>query len=108
MNRRHVLVGSALGLFARGGRNRSGVAHRRQAEGWTAALPVSVTFEQIASPTADDLARVAMLASVTRYTWGAAANRSGVCFDFATGGPRFVIVEDGLLRVSVFEPQAAV
>ena len=108
MNRRHVLVGSALGLIARGGTNRSAAAHRLQAESWTSALADAVTFERIAAPTADDLARMAMLASGTRYTWGPDANLSGICFDFATGGPRFVIVEDGLLRVSVFDPQAPV
>ncbi len=108
MNRRHVLAGSMLGLISRGGINRSAAAHRRQAADWTLALPDSITFERVTAPTADDLARVAMLASVTRNTWGPDANLSGVCFDFATGGPEFVIVEDGLLRVSVFDPQAPV
>ena len=108
MNRRHVLAGSMLGLISRGGINRSAAAHRRQAVDWTSALPDSITFERVTAPTADDLARVAMLASVTRNTWGPDANLSGVCFDFATGGPEFVIVEDGLLRVSVFDPQAPV
>jgi hypothetical protein len=78
---------------------------RRQDGDWTAALPETVTFEAIAAPTADDRARVAGLASVTRNTWGPDANLTGTCFDFATGGPDVVIVESGLLRVSVFDPQ---
>jgi hypothetical protein len=63
-----------------------------------------VTFEPITTPTADDLANVSRLASVTRNTWGPDANSYGICFDPETGGPRVLIVESKVLRLSVGQP----
>lgn len=105
MNRRQVLFAGPLGMMLLARRNLSAAAGQPQDEAWTAALPETVTFERIADPTAEDRARISMLALVTRSTWGSEANLSGTCFDFFTGSPVFTIVEDGVLRVSVFEPQ---
>lgn len=75
-----------------------------QSESWASELPPTATFEAVTSPSADDFARAAKLAYVTRHTWGSEGNLGGICFDSYSGGPEIVILEEGALRV-VANPQ---
>lgn len=97
-----MLIAGSLGvvMLARG----NPATARRQEAGWTAALPDTVTFEPLSDPTADYRERLALLAAASRNTWGPEGNLSTDCYDFVTGGPEIILVEEGVLRVLVHWP----
>lgn len=86
------------------GVNRSVSASIGQEAPWTASLPETVTFEAITAPSAPDLMLVSKLAYITRNTWEPGSAVGGFCYDMNTGGPEFIIVEEGTLSISLQAP----
>lgn len=71
--------------------------------GW-GTLPADAAFVQIADGTATDATAAAALVRVTHYRWEPGSGLGGYCFDFYSGGPWILLVEEGALRVLINAP----